>query len=369
MIRKNICTTIILCCQAAVFLLFLGSTTQASKLDTRSITLSNSQASATDVTYVVQFRTDPNGGWYDIGGIVVEFCAESPIVTDTNCTTPAGFDLNLANLVVVNQINITNFTINANSDSNTLIITKAIPDHIGPNAPIHFELGSSGINDGVVNPSASNQTFYAKAYTFNSETAAENYMLNPPGSFIDAGGFALSTASGMNLQTIVPPFLRFCSAQSIQGYDCSTGTALYVNFGDLGATFTATGMSQMVVATNANNGYGVSVHGTTLTSGNNIISAMATPGASVIGVGQFGINLVTNFNPAVGADPVGPGLAMPTIDYGIPNNFKYVTGDTIITGGVTDWRKFTASYIVNVPPAQSIGLYSTTLTYICLANF
>jgi hypothetical protein len=369
MLRKLL-TIIAAGCQVAAILVLLYSPARAGLIDTRSITISDSKASATDVTYAVQFRTDPTNGWYDIGGIVVDFCAENPIVGNSVCNTPAGFDLNLANLVVTNQNNISGFTISVNSDGNTLIITKNIPDHVGPNAPIHFDLGSIGNNDGVTNPSIANQTYYARALTYGTAPEAESYTSGNPGSYIDAGGFALSTASAMDLSTIVPQFLFFCSAQSIQGYDCATGTVLYVNFGSLGETFTSTGMSQLLVMTNAGSGYGVRTYGTTLTSGNNVINPMALSAASTVGNSQFGMNLVANLNPAVGANPVGPGTAMPAVDYAIPNNFKYVSGDTIISGsGATDWRKFTVSYIVNVSATQATGTYTTTLTFICLANF
>jgi hypothetical protein len=236
--------------------------------------------------------------------------------------------------------------------------------------PIHFDLGAGGNNDGVVNPSTSNYTFYARAFTYQTATEAENYTSAIPGSYVDAGGFALSTASAMDISTIVPPFLFFCTAQSIQGYDCTTGTVLYIDLGDLSETSTTTGTSQLLILTNASGGYGVKIQGTTLTSGNNVINAMALPNISATGTGQFGMNLVANINPAIGTDPVGPGSANPTATYAIPNIFKYNSGDTIINGsGVTDWRKFTVSYIVNIPATQAPGVYTTTLTYICLANF
>jgi hypothetical protein len=367
---QKVLTVIVLSCQLATMLLMAHLPAKAGPIDTRSITISSSWASATDVTYAVQFRTDPSNGWYDVGGIVVDFCLESPIVGDPNCSSPAGFDLNIVNLVVANQSGITGFAVSASSDNNTLIITKNIADHIGPNAPIHFDLGAGGVNDGVVNPSTGNYTYYARAFTYNTVAGAESYTPANPGSYVDAGGFALSTASAMDVSTIVPPFLFFCTAQSIQGYDCTTGTVLYVNFGDFSETYTSTGTSQLLILTNAGGGYGVRVQGTTLTSGNNVINAMALPNISAIGISQFGMNLVANINPAIGTDPVGPGSASPTATYAIPNIFTYNSGDTIINGsGVTDWRKFTVSYIVNIPAVQAPGVYTTTLTYICLANF
>jgi hypothetical protein len=351
-------------------LLVPNASVKAGQVSARSINISSSLASAADVTYTIQFNTDLAGGPYDIGGIVVDFCAESPIIGDPICNTPPGFDLNLTNLAIANQSGISGFSISGSSDTNTIIITKNIANQVNPGTTIHFELGNNGANDGVVNPNLGNYSYYAKVLVYQTTTEANNYTSAMPGSYVDVGGFALSTASVMDVSTVVAPFLFFCTAQSIQGYDCTTGTVLYVNFGDFSETYTATGTSQLLILTNAGGGYGVKVQGTTLTSGNNVINTMALPNISVTGVSQFGMNLVANVNPAVGTNPVGPGSANPTVDYSNPNIFKYNSGDTIINGsGVTDWRKFTISYVVNIPAIQAPGVYTTTLTYICLANF
>jgi hypothetical protein len=34
-----------------------------------------------------------------------------------------------------------------------------------------------------------------------------------------------------------------------------------------------------------------------------------------------------------------------------------------------DVRKYTATYIANVPNNQAAGIYVSTITYVCLANF
>ncbi|MEK7152539.1 MAG: hypothetical protein AAB834_01205, partial [Patescibacteria group bacterium] len=77
-----------------------------------------------------------------------------------------------------------------------------------------------------------------------------------------------------------------------------------------------------------------------------------------------------NSNPDVGRNPSGSGTATPASSYNIPNRFIFRNGDVVATSpAATDTRKLTASYIVNVTPSQSPGVYTATLTYVCTATF
>jgi hypothetical protein len=126
----------------------------------------------------------------------------------------------------------------------------------------------------------------------------------------------------------------------------------------------------MLSATNALSGFNINVFGTTMTSGNNTIGAIAAADVSRPGVAQFGLNLVANSTPGVGQNPAGPGSAAPTIGYDVPDIFKFASGDLVAsTPTVDDFKRLTASYIINIPNGQPIGAYASTLTYVCLANF
>jgi hypothetical protein len=145
----------------------------------------------------------------------------------------------------------------------------------------------------------------------------------------------------------------------------------------------------MAASTNAGGGYIITVNGATLTSGSNTISAMGTAGLSLLGTGQFGMNLVFNDEFCgtacdLGADvsPVANGTnyrgqAVAGYNTGGDDsvaNFKFTSGDTVADSanggaGGTDGQIFTVSYIVNVPGSQPAGTYTTTLTYICTPTF
>ncbi len=99
-------------------------------------------------------------------------------------------------------------------------------------------------------------------------------------------------------------------------------------------------------------------------------AALNQSSPSVFGVNQFGINLRANSAPNVGSDPIGPGVCTITPNYNIPNRFFFGSGDTLVTSNQSsDYRVYTVSYITNVANGQAPGIYDTTLSYICLANF
>jgi hypothetical protein len=107
-----------------------------------------------------------------------------------------------------------------------------------------------------------------------------------------------------------------------------------------------------------------------MTSGNDTIAALSLPTSSRAGTSQFGINLRANAVPGVGADSTGSGVIAPTNNYNIPNQFKFQSGDVIASSpGPSNFKTLTVSYIVNISPNQAIGIYDTTITYICTASF
>ncbi len=286
----------------------------------------------------------------DIGSIWFEYCQNDPII-GAACVPPTGFDASAVTLL--SQSGETGFSIHANSDANNIILTRTATTPT--QSDLVYEL------DDIINPSYTG-TFYTRIRTHQSEDAT--------GSYIQAGGVALSTAPEIDLETEVPPYLTFCSGVTITGLDCSTANNFFIDLGEFSEFSTTTASSQMLAATNAANGYTIRANGTTLTSGNNVIAALPVQNSSQIGVSQFGMNLRNNTSPDVGANPVGPGTASPRSNYNTVDQFRFVNNDAVAASPVaTDTRKFTASYITNISSDQAPGVYATTISYIALANF
>jgi len=312
----------------------------------RSLQLSNSQASQVG-QYEVAFTIQDASA---VGSLKLEFCSNSPL-EGFSCTAPNGFDVSNASLVQSNgfiDMSITNRT------ANSLVLSRP-PTPVTPPLTVIFTL------TGVTNPS-DNGSYYLKLSTYGSVDAS--------GSRISFGAMAFAINTIINISAEVPPYLLFCAGVTISGLDCSNVTGNYINFGNLSVNQSSSAASQFLAATNAANGYNVSVSGTSLTSGNNVISALSAQDISRPGVSQFGMNLRANSDPSIGADPTGPGSGQPSTDYNTPDKYTFRSGDIVAgSGAVEDYRKYTASYIVNISRNQASGVYASTLTYTSTANF
>ncbi len=318
------------------------------------------------------------------------YCTTADIL-ETNCTTPTGVVTTSA--VLDAQSGVTGATMN-NGTAGAPYLSYASGQNPGSNTAVSYTFGV------MTNPTASNETFYVRMIAYSGN--------NGTGSVINSGTVAASTTEPIVLTGVMPESLVFCAGATIEKTggvpDCTTASAGAINFNQLfSPTDTAYATSQMAASTNAGDGYAISVNGPTLTSGSYTIPAMAAATASVYGVGQFGLNLVTNagtdyanapdiiaydndgdggITPTVGSATIdlasnGTNLrGNPTTDYGTAGTFKFLTGDTIAdsdNGGggpfPTDAQIYTVSYIANVAGSQAPGTYVTTLLYLCTPTF
>lgn len=288
-----------------------------------------------------------------VGSVSFEFCSNSPIAGDP-CTPPAGLDVTSASFFT--QGGEVGFTISSGaSTANRLVISRfpGVPD--APTATSNYEF------DNITNPTTEG-SHYVRIQTYSSNNAS--------GSALEDGGVVFSISQPFDVSAEVPPYLKFCASVTITVFDCASATSFFIDFGEFSKTSAKSASSEMVVATNAGSGFSISLAGTTLTSGNNLIPSLPSPSPSQPGNSQFGINLRANSNPGIGAEPTGPGVANVTGQYGIPNQFKFIPGESVVSStGTTDNRKFTVSYVTNVSAVQEAGIYATTITFIALANF
>lgn len=341
-----------------VLLLFVGAgqffssqKVAAAELSPRSLELSDSTTGSRDVTYKVSFTIATPGA---LGTVAIEFCSNSTFITDP-CTAPFGFDAINAQLALQSGVN--NFSVSPDSTANDIVVTR--PSTVVGAVPVGFTF------TGIINPSDEG-SYYARVLTYASNDGS--------GPVTDSGGmaFAIQHSISVGVSTEVPPYLTFCVADVISSLnrDCSNETGDYIDLGNFSSGYTSSGVTQFMAATNAQNGYSVYVQGDTLTSGNNTIPASAADTTSQVGVAQFGINLRSNTKPVVGADPTGPGFGLPTTSYNEANLYQFNSGDVVASSTTPDdFRLYTVSYIVNIAKAQPEGIYTSTFTYICLANF
>lgn len=145
------------------------------------------------------------------------------------------------------------------------------------------------------------------------------------------------------------------------------------NFGTFTPGDASVATANFSVSNYTSYGYAVQIAGTPPTNGVHTLPGMATTGPSQIGDEQFGINLVANTLPtSVGANPDNGqfGFGSITANYSTPNQYRYVSGETIAlapkSSGVTT---YTISYMANVAGLTPGGQYTSNQTVIVTGTY
>lgn len=324
-----------------------GHVAAVTRFHNRSLTIDHSQPGVT-ATYTVAFEFNSQ---VPVGSIDMLFCIDP--IPYMPCDPPAGLDV--SNATLSSQSGETGFGISQQT-SNHIVLSRISPSTVGSTR-------STYVFTGVTNPTYMAHSFSIRLSDYASTDAS--------GPYIDVGSVVTMITNDIFLETQVPPILTFCLAQKVSA-DCSFSEG--GNFSDLGNLSpdeTLYAQSQMGIGTNASSGFAVAAYGTSMAAGTHVIDPLPVQTPSKKGTNQFGINLVANTDPLVGADPDGPFLNAVTMnDYAEPNKFKYVSGDRLaFAPNVSLVRRFTTSYIVNVSPNLHPGVYATTITYICTGLF
>lgn len=317
----------------------------ATPITARSVTLGSSLPSA-DTTHSFNFTLASSG---TLGSIVFEYCTNTPFIEDS-CLPPV--DFSAIDAQVQSQSGETGFTKGAASTVNRIVLTRSPVANAAIPVSYTFEE--------VINQSATNSPSYVRISTYASDDAS--------GAAIDNGAVAYSTAPAIAVGGYVPPYITFCVGVTV-ALNCSESVGSQLNFGELSSTGPRVLTSQFSVATNDPAGYTTFVAGPTMTSGSNVIPGLGSPQFSQPGSSQFGMNLRSNSNPVVGADPAGVGTGVISANFNNPNQFFF--GNQVIAASPlpTDFNAFTVSYLININRNQQPGIYVTTLTYIASAAF
>jgi len=326
---------------------FVLPASASTRLENRSLlTLSNVPSAST--SYKVSFRYMTPAPISSVDFLV---CI-NPIPYEA-CVPPPGFDASQA--ILSDQMGEMGYSILSKS-TNHIVLTRS-------STALPINTLSSYTFDNIKNPSNTNQSFSIRLRTHASSDAT--------GVQTDFGSVKAQMTEGINIETQVPPMLIFCLAQQVEENCTDTNETYYTNMGTLDSESTLVAKSQMAVGTNATAGFAITAFGIPLAAGTSVIDGIESPAQSTIGTNQFGINLVANSDPAIGDDPEGIWTnALPTPDYGIPNQYKYVSGDVVAESpNVSLMKKFTVSYIVNASPYLRAGVYTTTITYVASGRF
>lgn len=318
----------------AWFVAVIPNNASAAIITGRTLTLGSSVGGAS-TTYTFTFTVPTTGT------IIKSVAANICTTAEGTCTMPTGFDNSSSTISQPTNL----------GDASGWTVSTATAGSLRLNKTTNATTPSGQqtlVFNTVTNPTTNVDNFFARITTYSDDAWT---------TAIDYGTVSASVAKQNTVTVDIGEVLTFT-------LDTTT-----VNLGPLTADVTGTGTSTLSASTNAANGYSVTVSGNTLESGANSITALAAQTASSLGTSQFGINVVDNAAPNVGANPSG-GSGAGTNDYNDADLFRFVSGDSIAaTAGPSNSTTFTVSYIANVATTTAIGDYNTTLTYIVTGNF
>jgi hypothetical protein len=334
------------------------------QVSSRSIMMSTTATSATNVSYKVSFTTVTNN--QTVGSVVVRFCGNSPIIGDASCTAPAGFDSQFDAGLTVSDItgNITGLSVDTANSSDTRIVLTRSAGQVA-NGAVSFTL------NGITNPSSTG-TFYARILVL---TSTDGSMLDDDeNNATDAGGVALSTAQTLRVTAKVQEALSFCI---FTGADCTEG-GNSITLGDENGvlasnstTYTAT--ANFHIASNAVAGVAVRLKGNVPESGPFSISAAGALCASdptATNTEWFGLRFSALGTDTVADAPYNCGANQHGFDTNSTDGTMSTFGDQIAhTTGATDIVASTMEFAAKSANTSEAGVYVTDLVLIATATY
>ncbi|MES3006044.1 MAG: hypothetical protein V4664_03805 [Patescibacteria group bacterium] len=223
----------------------------------------------------------------------------------------------------------------------------------------------SGYNTGI-KPTGGSYTYTARglvtSYTYTGLT---------PGGYcfklqtLDAFSNIIATSSEECIT--IQPVITFSISDNSIGFGALSASATRYATGDLAgfATEPTPPAHIIIAATNAPNGYVVTIQGLTLTSGLNTVSSISGgPTGLSIGSEQFGIRTTATGGSGAVTSPYN----------GSAGNYGYSTTPSTPTNfasasGVTTATTYNVNYAANISTITDSGEYGTTLTYIISGTF
>lgn len=350
----------------ATFSAIRGHAAAATQITARSITMSNSNAGTTGVTYKVSFKAAAS---YQLKGIVVDFCDNDPLPGDT-CTLPTGFSLT-ASPAIANASPSVAWTAASSNSNRTLTLTNTTGTALTAGTTVvSFEVTT------VANPTTDNHSFYARIFTYTSTTTGytDGQSSANEGAFTEYGGIALSTGKVINITAKVQETLSFCVYNTACGDDPSftlghtAGTATVID-----NSVVDTSTAKFSISTNANGGVAVRMKGDTLKSGSNSIAAKgATAGAITAGTANFGLYLSalgTNMSATAPYTTSASNYAFDVSSAGTSDVTTTYGGQLAALSGPTTASVTTITFGATASPTTPAGTYTAAEQLIAAGTF
>jgi hypothetical protein len=383
---------------------------QADVLQNRSVTISTSVAAATDVTYTIDVETAAAGD-PSIEAMVVQYCDTSPIIGDATCGNTRSFswfDTAATDIVLANQAGVTDWEV----DTGNTTATKLILSRTGGAASVttgttlSVDVGAGGGTDGVDNPTTANDDFFLRILVYATDAGATSYVVGTPGTTVDDGGIALSTAAQINIEARVAERLTFNIGADADGDDCGSLSGTNIDLGVLDSSSINrattdevagnTDLACATVVTNAANGVTISYFGDnlkvtgascgTVNDDGNTASAVdqclnydddpdngTTTGPTVAGTEGWGLGISGTPDNGTTTDNLTEDAKYDLDDFATTNaEFAFdanVTTQIASSTTVVDDEALEIEVGGTAEITTPTGLYQTTLTFIATSTF
>lgn len=219
-----------------------------------------------------------------------------------------------------------------------------------------------------------------------ARSSSTNYVIW--GDVFSIGGLESGSSASYKIQDTLGEALAWSATTTSASYGAKAGFrelywdqyitlslgATSVNFGTANYQESHTATHTLMIDTNAVKGFNLTVSGNTLTKGSDTITAIgSTAQPYSYNTEQFGINLVDNSSPDIGANPSGTSpIGSASSPFGTANYFAFndTTTNTIASASTdVNLTTYTVSYLLSTAVTTQTGNYSTTLTYAATANF
>ncbi len=226
---------------------------------------------------------------------------------------------------------------------------------IATNACVQIQIGTNATTGATGDTQITNQS------------AASTYEIAVAGAFGDTGSATISilTDDSVDIAATVAQSLTFSISDTSIGFaGLSAASARYAT-GDATGSASEVEAHNLIVGTNASNGYSLTASGTTLTCsgcGGATVSAIGSANtASSAGTEQFGVRFTASGGTgAVVAPYAASGFAFDTAAF--PDQ---VASAAAASSNTT----YSARYLANIAANTEAGAYSASVTYVATANF
>ena len=341
--------SIVLILSIIVLYIFPVTFAQAASITSASDTMSSQTISATS-THAMRF-VSPTGANNNTDTIIITFPSDYNFSSKTigTVTFTHGATTGLESTEVLAATpSATNWGAVFSGTQNRILTLTAPTDGVGAAA--------IAPNDKII-------ITYDGTNSINPTTPG-SYTVAISGAFGDAGDITnnILTSNQVDITATVPQSLTFSISDTSISFGTLSAVAARYASGTAPGDTSEVEAHNIIVGTNASNGYTMTVGGSTLTYGANTITPIGSSNtASSVGSEQFGLRLTASGGSgSVSAPYAAAGFAFDTAAF--PDAIASASGATTNT-------TYSVRYLANINASTEAGIYTGAVTYVATANF